>query len=409
MIPAAILAGTLAITGATVIDGTGAPPHQTTVIVRDGRIAAVGRNVPIPAEATRIDGRGKFLIPGLWDMHVHLGDSEFDRTVSLATFIANGVTGIRIMEGAPVFRQWRTEVEAGRLTGPRMVIASPLVGETPLTPDEARAMVRQAKSDNADFIKVHDHLSREAYFAVIEEAKRQQLTVAGHVPPAITAAEAARAGQKSIEHLTGITDHSAFADFLANGTWQCPTLVMRHHYALLNDPSYANDPRLRFVKPSWRERWQRMTREAGAWPPEEAAKRRETIRREDALVGAMQRAGIGILAGTDDANPYAMIGFGLHDELELLVGAGLAPMEALQAATRNAGRFLGMNAGTIEKGALADLVLLDRNPLEAIGNTRLIRGVIANGRYYDRRALDDMLAEIERTASASLRTSTGLR
>jgi imidazolonepropionase-like amidohydrolase len=257
--------------------------------------------------------------------------------------------------------------------------------------------------------KVHDQLSRETYFAVIDEAKRQRLPVEGHVPPSITAAVASRAGQKSIEHLTGVTDTSAFADFVANRTWQCPTLVMRHHYALLNDQSFASDPRLKYVKPSWRSRWLRMTKEAASWPAEESAKRKETIRKEDALVGAMQRAGIGILAGTDDANPYVMVGFSLHDELELLVGSGLTPTEALQTATRNPGRFLDLNAGTIESGALADLVLLDRNPLESIGNTRAIRAVIANGRFYDRRALDQLLDMIARAASENRLMSTGLR
>lgn len=217
-----------------------------------------------------------------------------------------------------------------------------------------------------------------------------------------------QAGQKSIEHLTGLAPAESddaiaarwFALFKKNQTWQCPTLIMRHNYATLDDSSLADDPRLKYAKPSWVEVWLRMTKDAKMWPAGEAAKRKETIRKEDALVGAMQRAGVGILAGTDSTNPYVLPGFSLHDELALLVKAGLTPMEALRTATYNPAKFLGLlgSLGTVETGKFADLVLLDANPLENISNTKMIAAIIVNGRYLPRKSLDEMLADIKAAA-----------
>jgi imidazolonepropionase-like amidohydrolase len=234
------------------------------------------------------------------------------------------------------------------------------------------------------------------------------LIVEGHVPLSITAAEASQAGQKSIEHFTGLDEaksddrkaEALIAILKTNQTWLCPTLIMRHNYALLRDTYFVGDPRLKYVKSSWKAFWLRVTKEAEMWPPDEAEKRKETTRKEDALVGKMQKAGVGILAGTDDSNPYVFPGFSLHDELTLLVQAGLTPMEALQTATYNPAKFLGLSAslGTIEKGKLADLMLLDANPLESISNTRKIAAVIVNGRYLPRESLDKILADVEAAA-----------
>jgi imidazolonepropionase-like amidohydrolase len=404
----------LVLTHVNVIDMVGAKPSaDMTVIVVGEHIAALGRagKIRVPKGAQLIDAEGKYLIPGLWDMHVHLGDGEFDKNFFLRLFIANGVTGIRIMEGAPEYQSWRREAEGGTLLAPRMFIASPMLGFGDLSNiSEARAReeVRKAKQSGADFIKVHDNLSRASYFAVIEEAKLVGLPVEGHTPVSVTAEEVSQAGQKSIEHLTGLAPAEAdaataerlFALFRKNQTWQCPTLIMRHNYALLDDGSLAADPRLKYVKPSWRARWLGMTKEAETWPAGEGARRREAIRKEDALVGGMQRAGVGILAGTDDGNPYVMPGFSLHDELALLVKAGLTPSEALRAATLNPAKFFGLSAslGTVERGKLADLVLLDANPLADISNTKRINAVVLNGRFFDRKILDDMLADVEAAA-----------
>lgn len=404
----------LVLTHAVVIDMTGARPKpDMTVIIFGDRIAAVGKTgkVRAPRGALVVNAAGKYLIPGLWDMHVHLGDEDFDKNFYLRLFIANGVTGVRIMEGAPEYHSWRKEAEAGTLLAPRMVIASQMIGAgglSNISEARARAEVRRAKQEGADFIKVHDNLSRQSYFALMDEAKLLGLRVEGHTPSSVTAEEASRAGQKSIEHLTGLAPAEAdgaiaerwFAVFKKNQTWQCPTLIMRRNYALLNDESFAGDPRLKYVKPSWRERWLRMTKEAQTWTADEASKRRETIRKEADLVGGMQRAGVGILAGTDDANPYVFPGFSLHDELGLLVKAGLTPTEALRAATYNAAKFFDLSSslGTVESGKIADLVLLDASPLEDISNTKKIAAVVANGRYLPRKSLDKMLADVEAAA-----------
>ena len=398
----------LAITHVNVIDARGAPLKvDMTVIVLSGRIVSVGKTdrVRVPRGAEVFNARGKFLIPGLWDMHAHLGTDNFDKHGHLALFVANGVTGIRIMDGEPAFHQWRNEVRDGALVGPRMVIASPILGQSPISAAEARAAVRKAKETHADFIKVHDGLSRDAYFAVIEEARKLKLPVAGHVPLAVTAVEVSSAGQKSIEHFTGLDDVKsdtsktlALAVILRQyRTWLCPTLIMRLNYASLDDPKLPQDQRLKYVKPSWRQRWLRMSADAAQTPAAEWVRRRELVQQEKEFVGLMHKIKVGILAGTDEVSPYCAPGFSLHDELALLVEAGLTPLQALQCATINPARFLNRSRsfGTIEKGKVADLVLLDANPLVNIRNTQKINAVVVNGRLLNRQKLDTMLREIE--------------
>lgn len=406
---------TFAFTHVAIIDTKGGPvKRDMTVVIKNGRIVNIGRSrtIKISRNAQVINASGRFLIPGLWDMHAHIGDDEFDQTATLRLFIVNGITGVRIMNGAPAHHLWRQAIERGELSGPRMMIASRIIdGPNSFlsavkvnNAEEARAAVRRAKQEGADFIKVHDTLPRDAYFAIVNEAKQLGLPVAGHVPASITAKEAAEAGQKSIEHFTGLSEaetDTAKADtligiFKKNHTWICPTIIMRNNYAILDDHSLADDPRLRYVKPAWKSSWMSMTNGAAKLPANEWTARRETVRREQALIGRFQKAGVGILAGTDDANPYVMPGFSLHDELRLLVDSGLTPIEALQAATLNPSKFFNQlaSSGSIEQGKFADLVLLEGNPLEDIRNTAKISGVVVNGRFLNRQDLDSILAEI---------------
>jgi imidazolonepropionase-like amidohydrolase len=440
---------------ATVIDATGAPAQpDVTVLITGDRITGMGPSADLrfPTNAVVVDATGKFLIPGLWDMHVHGYEQDY-----LPLFIANGVTGIRIMWGMPLHHEWRKEIESGSLLGPRMLIASAIVdGPKPVWPGsltagnaaEGRQAVLEARQSGADFVKVYSLLPREAYFAIADEAKKQGIPFEGHVPIAVSAGEASAAGQKSIEHLTGIlpacssredyllkssqealatvlttTDEPAsiiprtlhlgqvaletysplraealFAEFKTNHTWQCPTLTVLHNITFIDDPSLARDSRLKYmsrdIRLSWDPardfRFQNRT-------SEDIALGKKVYQKELELVGAMQRAGVDILAGTDTGNPYCLPGFGLHDELGLLVQAGLTPMQALQAATLNPARFMGRekDLGTIEPGKLADLLLLDANPLADIANTRKIDAVVYGGRLYSRTALDGMLARVE--------------
>jgi imidazolonepropionase-like amidohydrolase len=401
----------------TVIDMKGGLPKSgMTVVIHGTRIVATGnstviRTIAIPKNALTIDGRRKFLLPAFWDMHAHLGTDDFDKNSYLPLFIANGVTSIRIMDGEPEYHQWRKEIENGSLIGPRMFIASRVVGfsdSSNISAGGAREEVKRAKKEGADFVKVHDNIPRQSYFALIEEGKRLNLPVQGHVPTSISAAEASAAGQKSIEHSTGLDEAKSdeskakvlSALFKMNRTWLCPTLIMRNNYATLDNQALARDTRLKYVKPSWRNRWLGMTKAAADMPTAEWSKRKEMIRKEKILVGRMQQAGVGILAGTDDANPYAMVGFGLHDELAMLVDAGLTPIQALQAATLNPAKFFDKldSLGTIEKGKLADLVLLDANPLTDIRNTKRISAVVVNGNYFSPAALHKILADVESAA-----------
>ena len=403
----------LVFTHVNVIDATGARLRtDMTIVIREGRIAGLGKTAGarIPKEAEIVDARGKFLIPGLWDMHAHLGTDAFDKQEHLSLFLANGVTGIRVMDGEPSHHEWRKEIYAGKLDGPRMMIASPIIGQSPISASAARETVRQAKLAGADFVKVHDTISRDAYLAVLDEARKLNLPVEGHVPAALTAAEVSALGQKSIEHFTGLDEAKAdvnkaialAAILKRNHTWLCPTLIMRQSYASLDQTTLTQDPRLKYVKPSWARRWLRMSVDSAKTAKEEWVNRRALVQKEKALVGLLHRQEVEILAGTDEVSPFCAPGFSLHDELVLLVEAGLTPLQALQSATLNPARFFqrSRDLGTIEKGKLADLVLLDANPLEEIRNTQRINSVIVDGRLLNRQTLDLMFAKIAAAARA---------
>jgi len=454
----------LAFKNITVIDMTGAPPRRNmSVVISGNRIAALGKagSVRIPKTAQVVNGQGKFLIPGLWDMHVHL----LKERTPLPMFIANGVTGVRSMGGRPEeLYQWREQVASRKLLGPRIVACGPVVdGPKPSNPDHAiavgteadgRQAVRSLKRGGADFVKVYDGLSRAAYFAVADEAKKQKIPFAGHVPIAVTSFEAADAGQQSIEHLGNIlrsistlepemieqqvravvkpsnkpndftsiptriaartkieletySEQKAkrlFERFVRNKTWQVPTLATKRSLALVDEGRFFDDPRMKYIPPSQREAWKPENNFFLKYrTPEFIEVRKKLYEKELQLVSAMHRAGVGFMAGTDVPGAYTYPGFSLHDELALFVEAGFTPMEALQAATRNPAMFLGElnSSGTVERGKLADLVLLDADPLDDINNTKRISAVILNGRYLSKGALQKMLSEIEAAASKS--------
>jgi imidazolonepropionase-like amidohydrolase len=433
--------------GVTVIDMTGAAPRPgMTVIVRDGRIEAVSAEASVPEGARVVDARGKFLIPGLWDMHVHLWASP-ERLFPL--FLANGVTGVRDMASPPeqIFKL-REEAKSG--LGPRIVACGPQVdgpGQAPehaipvSNAEEARQAVRSLKSMGADCVKPHDRVPRDAYFALVEEARRAGLPVMGHVPSAVSLTEGSDAGQRSIEHLGGIFDACSsaaaeiqrmlsapppkdpsefpqriavrgtlaldtyspelcgrlFERFVRNGTWQVPTLATTYGRTFIDDLSRRDDPRLRYVPRDQREGWKPENDFFARFRTSDYIAYQKRYWSEALkLVGAMHRAGVPILAGTDFSLAYVYPGFSLHDELAFLVEAGLPPLEALKAATIGPARFLGLEStlGTIEAGKTADLVLLDADPLADIQNTRRISGVVVNGRWLGPEELKEMLEKV---------------
>ncbi len=452
----------LLIRNVSVIDATGAPEqHGITVMIRGERIESLGPSAGIqaPSGAQVVDGSGKFLIPGLWDMHVHLtaaGEPAGSRDILIPLLLVNGITGVRDM-GAHFeqIQKRREEMRRGELLGPRIFTAGPYVdGPEPsfqpamVVTDaaSAREAVRKLVGQGVDFIKVQTRVPREAYLALAAEAKRLKIPFAGHVPDAVEAWEAAHAGQASIEHLTqvlfGCKRRDAYipwsaeqwkqenpepgvdaegrprtwiGDWIAaydnteaeklftrmrnNRTWHTPTLVLLRNRAFLGAEGTLPAPdQLRFIPAALQEIWKQ-----GALAWHEGLSYEETnagirlFQRQQQLVGDMLRAGLAFLAGTDTPAPYLFPGFSLHQELELLVQSGLSEMDALQAATRNAAGFLGVldSYGTIEKGKIADLLLLEANPLQNIRNTGEITAVILGGRYLDRSALDRLLAGAE--------------
>ncbi len=434
----------------TVIDTAGGPAlAHRTVIVRHGKIEEVissttGAEGKLPG--VQVDGSGKFLIPGLWDMHVHMVFGDWfprGKDVTLPLFIANGITGVRDMGGElEVLQQWRKEIAAGTSLGPRLVISGPMLdGPQPRfpssiaikTPEDGRRAVDDLKQRGADFIKLQSLIPRDAVFAIAAEARKQEIPFVGHVPDSVRASEASNAGQKSFEHLIGIFEGSSpledqflkgsknetkflttydptraaalFALLAKNHTWQCPTLVWERGGNLIDQTDFAKDTRAKYAPAYWKDvTWKRFTEEiVHDFKADDLATRKRFVEKELEVVNAMHRAGIPFLAGTDTPpGVYIFPGFSLHEELQRFVAAGFTPMEALQTATLNPAKFLGREneLGTIEKGKLADLVLLEANPLDDIRNTQRIAAVIVNGRYLSRADLDKLLAAVEAAAQA---------
>jgi imidazolonepropionase-like amidohydrolase len=440
---------TLIIQNVTIVDVTGgALLSHRTVVVREGKIVQVTEASAVAGDkkAIHVNGTAKFLIPGLWDMHVHMVFGDWfphGKEIAVPLFIANGITGVRDMGGElDVLQQWRKEIEAGTLIGPRIVMSGPMLdGPQPRfpssiaikTPEDGRRAVDDLKRRGADFIKLQSLIPRDAVFAIADEARKQGITFVGHVPDSVRASEMSNAGQKSFEHLIGIFEGSSpledefikgakneskflstydpqraaalFTLLAKNQTWQCPTLVWERGGNLLELSDFPHDTRARYVPAYWKDvTWKRFIDQiTHDFNIDDLATRRHFVEKELEVVNAMHRAGIPFLAGTDTPpGVYIFPGFSLHEELQRFVAAGFTPLEALQTATLNPAKFLGKKdqLGTIEKGKLADMVLLDANPLDDIHNTQKIAGVVLNGRYLSRADLDKMLAGVEQAAGA---------
>lgn len=434
-----------------VIDATGTPPQSDmTVIVEGARITNVARSagISIPKNARVIDARGKYLIPGLWDMHVHEIFGAWlpkDEEVIPLLFVANGITGVRDMGGdLEPLKQWRDAIAAGQMIGPRMVISGPMLdGPVPQFPSsypvkdaaDGRKAVDELKNAGADFIKIQSLIPSDGYFAAAEEAKKQGIVFVGHVPDAVRAVDASNAGQKSIEHLTGVFEACSTVEdevmkkprgpgrgrflatydpdrakalivlFVKNQTWQIPTLYWERGEWLIEQTNSGPDPLEKYAPAAWKKRtWPMFTSDITKhWSSDPLPDRERFVQKELEMVGQMNSAGVPLLAGTDTAAGVRVYpGFSLHDELGLLVQAGLTPMQALQTATINPARFFGFaDTGTIAVGKWADLVLLDANPLDDIANTKKIESVVLAGRYFSRADLDGLLNRVEHAAAAS--------
>jgi hypothetical protein len=407
----------VAITHTTVIDvRSGETRSDFTIVVDDDRITYAGPASRAPAlnGARVIDGTGKFLIPGLWDMHIH-GFLYVFSDFAGPLMIANGVTGARDMGYyIDTTSRWKRDIVAGKEIGPRLVVGvrvdgpvneARFIAHVKTAEDGVRAVDtltrRKDGTQRADFITVEKHVPRAAYFGIVREANKIGATLAGVVPESVTVVEASDSGQRSLEHEDDLmrpcappsrfSCRTVIETLAKNHTWVTPTLIKYQPVAHGFDSASTH--------PEWAKYVPGLVK--GGW-----IKRASSLGKGDTLrvrnyfsferTREMKDAGVRLLAGTDAPQPFVYPGFSLHDELGLMVKAGLTPLEALQTATVNPAEFFGMHGalGAIEKGMIADMVLLDANPLVDISNTRRINTVVANGRVFDRTALNALLAHV---------------
>lgn len=453
----------LLLEGAGVIDlEAGRVVSGVSIGIRGDRIVHVGRpgSMRTTASTVVVDARGKYVLPGFWDMHVHVLHPGV-REIAFPLLVANGVTSVRDMNGPLPLAEievLRQHIASGEVVGPRIYAPGPLVdgpGRPPsalgdevlavATEEEARAAVRRLHGEGADFIKVYNRLNQDLLLAILDEAAALDLPVAGHVPATVAAAVASEAGLRSLEHLQGLLESSSsagdrlrertamglalmlqkqrpsaqlvaeiralrvaivdeyeparartlFERLRDNGTWVTPTLVSNRGLLIAPAESrVADDPRLEYLPERWTASW------FGNAPAAAAATGRRQFERLVEVVGTLHEVGVPLLVGTDLGVPHVFPGFSLHDELALLVRAGLDETAALRTATSAPPRFLGLDdSGAIASGQRADLVVLDANPLQAIDATRRINAVVLAGRLFRRDDLDTLL-ELARSRAA---------
>jgi imidazolonepropionase-like amidohydrolase len=440
-------AQTLTITHATVIDTvTGNTRPDTTVVINGNRIATIAPSAKLkPKTGQVIDAHGQYLIPGLWDMHTHVyfdGTAADGTDLILPLFLANGITGVRDMGSAldPVL-QARDDIAAHRLLGPRMIVSGPMLDGPKshykaaiaiTTPEDGRKAVDMLHTRGVDFIKVQSGIPRDAYFAIADESKKIGIPFEGHVPDAIRASEAVASGQRTFEHLIGIFEASSpdetqyltgkktvgmfldtydsareakIIDLLAkNHVWQCPTLFWERGQWLVDAIDYTKDPDLAYAGHTWViKKWPSAQKGIlKSLDTDPLSVREKFVTHELDIVRKLHAAGVPFLAGTDTpAGVDVLPGISLHLELQRFVAAGFTPLQALQTATLNPAKFYNKlnDYGTVQPGHIADLVLLEANPLDDIANTRKITAVITDGRYLSQQDLEQLRTKLKQLAA----------
>jgi imidazolonepropionase-like amidohydrolase len=424
----------IVLTHITVIDTkNGRALPDRNVVIEGGRILAVKPGSTVTTKnITVIDGHGKFVIPGLWDMHIHL---SWTTQCALPLLVALGITDVRDMGGnLTQLDDWRSRIAVGALVGPHIVRVGPILNGksfnayqmVPGSPEATRGAVRTLKFIGVDAIKVHRRLPRDSYFAATDEAKKLGIPLVGHVPMEVTPLEASNAGQATIEHTetlfegtfsAKLTDEelpgaitawlntrspdTLFSAFVKNGTWVTPTLSGYLEVADMYDPNIPRSTLYRYVALSQRKIFDKQLKEH-PFSKKEVATTHAHMAGLVATTARMYKDGVMMLAGTDAAGPR-LVGFSLHTELADMVKIGMTPAEALQTATLNPARALGKTTdfGTVEPGKVADLVILNANPLNRIENTRAIFAVLLDGKLYRSKDLHRLLIEAQKLAASN--------
>ena len=397
---------TITIVGADVLTMMDSTLVRTQdVVVRDGFIRSISPTGGSPGEGCRIDGRGKVLLPGLTDMHVHTNERE------MPLFLANGITLVREMNGSPTHVSLRARLASGQVIGPRLLVASPLLVGEPLrfrhrlirTAQDADVAAQEAKDAGYDVMKIYDELSLPAYEALVAASRRLQLPIDGHIPAAVGLERVLATGQ-ALQHMDkiafAIAGHSPDTSklllarrlFENKRAWVTPTLASLRILDRSGTAEYAERfqrPEMAFVDSGSLAWWRSLVR-GGTRPASPSG----YYRFQTALLPVLKASGAQFLIGTDAANPMMVAGFSLHEELQVLVeDGGFSRYEVLQFATRNAARFLGDSlGGVVRVGARAELILVDANPMMDLSTLARPLGVLVAGRWLDRARLDSLMA-----------------
>ena len=410
--------------------------ERQTVIVRDGRIAWIGpaANARVPAGALRVDGRGKYLMPGLAEMHAHIPGAQAPEQIVrdiFTLYVANGITTIRGMLGAPNQLELRAKTASGELLGPTIFVGAPsLNGNSAADAATAARLVREHKAAGYDFLKLHPGIPRTSYDSIVAAARAAGITYAGHISQGVGLEHTLASRQSTIDHLDGyieaavpenirarvLADESLFGELISSvdesrlrafagdtrkaGTWNVPTLFLWETFFSPEQPDVmAKRAEMKYAPPQWVDNWSNQKRNRLQNASDAGASARYLSLRRT-LIKALADSGARLLMGTDSPQMFNVPGFSLHYEIALMQEAGLTPWQVLESGTRNVGEYAAQDLrldgkfGTVSPGNRADLILLDANPLADARNVSKRAGVMVRGRWLPGSELDRMLAEI---------------